>query len=71
MGPHPLQGEAPGPHDVGGPADGANPSHPGSTGGAAGMTIRTEEGKVEVSKHGLETDRTFKLGYDQRDKAGG
>ena len=35
------------------------------------MTIRTEEGKVEVSKHRLEADRTLKLGDDQGDKVGG
>ena len=34
------------------------------------MTIRTEEGEVEVSEHGLKADRTLKLGYDQGDKAG-
>ena len=70
MGPNPLQGQAPGPPDDGGPADGADP-HPGRTGGAAGMTIRTEEREVEVSKHGLEADRTLKLGDYQRDEAGG
>ena len=64
--PNPLQVEAPTPLGVGGPADGADPLDPGGAGGAAAMTIGTEERKVEWSKHGLETDWTVKLRDHQR-----